>query len=219
MSVTNSPTGHLPFDNGTIVIGTQGEWILADPGYQQYMEGSEREFTIGPAAHNYPLLDGTVQNAKKPRLIRLDSSSGLGRVSVDLTDCYPATGAIRTVKRHLWLQDRSAVIVADEFGGAALGNVAYHWHGHSGAEWWNDAGWLLLHKDGVRLWFTSPAHRLSLRDVERLPGSRGQLTAAARLAPAPPVVWWVFALAAAPPETAIDSTGRALSVGRHRFEL
>ncbi len=126
---------------------------------------------------------------------------------------------MRTVKRHLWLQGRSAAVVADEFGGGALENVTYHWHGYAGAEWWSQAGWLLLHRDGVMLWFTSPAGLLSLRDVPRLPGSRGQLTATARLAPAPPVVWWVFALGDTPPEIKMDAICRSLTVGRDRFEL
>src|SRR5690606_24878104 len=54
-SCHNSPAGHLQRDNGTLVIGRRGRWILSDPGYQQYLRGAEREFTIGPAAHNYPV--------------------------------------------------------------------------------------------------------------------------------------------------------------------
>ena len=40
---------HLQNDNGTLVIGTRGEWIISDPGYQQYMDDVEREFTLGRA--------------------------------------------------------------------------------------------------------------------------------------------------------------------------
>jgi len=36
ISCSNSPTDHIQRDNGTLVVGTRGHWLIADPGYQQY---------------------------------------------------------------------------------------------------------------------------------------------------------------------------------------
>lgn len=51
-SACNSMAGHIQHDAGTVVIGTKGSWLISDPGYQQYMESSEREYTLGVNAHN-----------------------------------------------------------------------------------------------------------------------------------------------------------------------
>ena len=57
MSASSSPMGHLHRDNGSIVIGTKGCWIIDDAGYQQYQNNHEREFTVGPVAHNCPVSE------------------------------------------------------------------------------------------------------------------------------------------------------------------
>jgi hypothetical protein len=214
---STSPASHLQNDNGTLVIGTRGAWIVSDPGYQQYMRGLERDFTIGPAAHNYPLVNGVAQTAKAGRSLPVSHSPGVLRVRIDLTACYPAKAALRSVVRNVWLQGRECVVVADEIRGDAVENVRYHWHGHPDAAWYARDNWILLHMDSADLWFHSPQARLSDASVERQEGSRGQLTAAAELKPAPPVVWWVFAFGDAPPaveagEGSIRVAGRAYSV-------
>src|SRR5690606_7452461 len=40
LSASTSPHGHIHHDGGSVVLGTRGEWLIADPGYQQYMPTS-----------------------------------------------------------------------------------------------------------------------------------------------------------------------------------
>ena len=98
VSCTNSPMGHIPSDNGTLVLGTRGKWLIADPGYQQYAKGDEREFTIGPTAHNAPLINGTAQTQKQPRRLVLEEvGPSVRRVAIDLTACYPSSVPLTTL--------------------------------------------------------------------------------------------------------------------------
>lgn len=220
MSATNSPTAHLPPDNGTLVIGSAGKWILADPGYEQYMQDEERVFTLGPAAHNYPLINGRQQTSKKPKLVRLDApSSDLCRATIDLAACYPAPLNSRTISRHLWRAGNRCVLVADQLDLESPARVVYHWHGHPEAAWWSDSGQLLLSVDNADLWFASPGKPLELAAVSRLAGSRGQLTAIAAFDPAPAVIWWVFSLGRPVPQVAAQDSARALTLEGRTFSI
>ena len=72
VACSNSPMDHIQSDNGTLVIGTRGNWLITDPGYQQYAKGDERDFTVGPTAHNAPLINGIPQTFKQPRRVALE---------------------------------------------------------------------------------------------------------------------------------------------------
>jgi hypothetical protein len=219
-SCTNSPTGHLQLDNGTVVIGTNMQWIVSDPGYQQYMAGPEREFTIGPAAHNCPVINGYMQDKKEPRLISLQKvESDLFRTKLDLTACYPAKANITSVIRSIWLSGRTRVVIADQVTGDRIDSVKYHWHGHPDAGWWARDGWILLRLSEVALWFTSPQAELSGENIRRLPSSRGQLTLISEVDPAAPVSWWAFAFTDAPPLLKPIADGTAIDVAGTQFRL
>ncbi len=219
-SCSTSPTGHLQFDNGTVVIGTKGDWVISDPGYQQYMADSEREFTIGPAAHNCPVINGEPQDRKEPRLISLDTlGPDLLRTKLDLTACYPSKANVTSVMRSVWLSGRTGVVIADEIKADSQPALKYHWHGHPQVGWWAQDGWILLHLSDVALWFTSPQARLSGQNIQRLAGSRGQLTLVTEADAAAPVVWWAFALAGTPPPLTLLEGGRAVEFLGKRFQV
>jgi len=209
-SCTNSPAAHIQHDNGTLVIGTRGKWILSDPGYQQYARGAERQFTIGPDAHNYPVIDGAVQTAKAGRCLSLEKD----HTRLDLTACYKG---LDSVVREVWLAGRNLVVVADRIRAAGAQRVSYRWHGHPEAAWDSRDGWLLLHTDDADLWFGSPQARLSDADIRQIDGTRGQLTAFAELKPLPPAVWWVFAIGDAPPAVELAADGGSIRVAGQRF--
>lgn len=213
-SCTNSATGHLQLDNGTVVIGTRGEWLVADPGYQQYMAGLEREFTIGPAAHNCPVINGCTQDKKEPRLLSLEPH----RARLDLAACYPAKANLKSVVRSIWLSGRQGVVIADEIKADHVENVRYHWHGHRDAAWWAQDGWILIELADTALWFTSPEVQLSAEKIQRLEGSRGQLTLVTEAEAAAPVIWWVFGFADTPPELKVLEGGRAIEFLGRRFQ-
>jgi hypothetical protein len=217
-SCHNSPTGHLQVDNGTLVIGHRGRWILSDPGYQQYAAGAERVFTVGPAAHNYPVINGVNQTVKAAQRPTLDTvGPGLFRARLDLTACYPASAGLKSVVRMVWLAGRNFVVVADDISGEHVSSVGYSWHGHPDAAWYTRENWVLLHVPDADLWFHSPHAAITDRNIEREEGSRGQLIAAAQVNPAPRVIWWVFALGDNPPAVRLSSDGGSLRVSDREF--
>jgi hypothetical protein len=183
------------------------------------MPGAEREFTLGAAAHNYPVIKGLVQSRKQPKLIALGGDGGRLKVKIDLTACYDPAAQVCSVARTVWLRGRDLVVVADEIDTASPSPVIYHWHGHPDAAWWTERGWLLLHLPDADLWFTSPQAPLSTEHIVRLEGSRGQLTAAAEITPAPHVVWWIFSIGSAHPEHRLLNGGRQLQTAGASFHV
>jgi len=205
VSCNNSPMGHLPNDNGTMVLGTQGKWLITDPGYQQYAKGDEREFTVGPTAHNAPVINGAAQSQKRSRRVVLENTSpNRCHLAVDLVACYPPSVPLTTLVRHVWLAGRNLVVVADQMEGKEPLQATYHWHGHPDSAWWIEDNWAGLTLGGAQLWFTCAQGKLTGANLHRLPGSRGQLSLVCRLEKLGPVVWWVFALGNDRP--ALDTT-------------
>lgn len=225
VSCTRSPMSHIQFDNGTLVIGTQGNWLISDPGYQQYVQGEEREFTIGPMAHNVPQVHGKAQVKKEPKRIALDNPlPDVYHVAIDLAACYPAAASVKKLIRSVWLAGKDLVVVADEIeadrvGAAGTKQVAYSWHAHPACAWWFENNWALVALGRAQLWFTSPQAKVSGAGLLRLPGSRGQLSLAASLDTAPPVVWWVFAMGPPCPALHVDSDGRQLTIRERVFRV
>ncbi|HLA38592.1 MAG TPA: heparinase II/III family protein, partial [Candidatus Glassbacteria bacterium] len=104
ISATNAGVGHIQNDKGTIVIGTGGDWLIDDPGYQQYVPGLEREFTLGPTAHNYPVLNGVTQKANRVKRLDCSERDGLLHLAVDITGGFdPDSLSLERIVRHVWL--------------------------------------------------------------------------------------------------------------------
>jgi hypothetical protein len=215
---SNSPAGHIHMDFGSVTVGAFGRWIIADPGYQQYMPGDEREFTVGPLAHNAPVLNGQAQQVKSGRIIAREKvGDDIYKLKLDISGCYvPASGA-SLVLRTVWLSGRDLAVVADQFEGSGIETVAYHWHGDPGGAWRIEEGWALLYNQpSSMLWFSSPTLEVSEANLERLPGSRGQLSLSAH-GKAAPVIWWVFSLGDSRPTLETDADGHGIAVSGRRF--
>jgi hypothetical protein len=223
ISCTTSPMHHMHHDDGTIVIGTAGRWLIADPGYQQYLQKKEREFTLGPAAHNAPVINGRAQNAKTCRRLALERSApGIFRAELDLTSCYPSEAGVDSMVRTVWLAGRDLVVVGDRISGAAIASVRYHWHAHPEAGWWWQDGAAMIRCGETTAWMSSPGMNLSPAEVDRLPGSRGQLTLSADIPPPKRTTkarthWWIFSFGRRPQPVVAD--GDSLRVGARRFSV
>lgn len=191
VSVHQGRMGHLHFDNGSIVIAAGGNWMIDDPGYQQYMPTSEREFSAGADAHNAPLPDGHPQSARAGAVAHEPMRrENIWKTTIDLTGCYD--NSIALCRRHLWLVDRRMVVVADEVKGD-FSKVGYHWHGHPRAAWWAQDGLALVYLDRTELWIRCMSQKLQQNQIDRRRGSRGQLTLCASIdRGASNVIWWVF---------------------------
>ncbi len=215
----NSPAGHIHFDFGSITIGTSNRWIIADPGYQQYMPGEEREFTLGPAAHNAPVLNGKAQEIKAGRVIAQgEKDKGIYWVKLDLTGCYPQELEVTQVSRSIFLYRDRLVVLADQLKGPKITELSYHWHGCPEAAWRVQDGWALLYTGTSTLWFTSPGFAISDSNLDRLPGSRGQLTLKAG-GKARPIVWWIFSRSESPPSVEPGPEGQWIETLGQRFSV
>lgn len=219
MSVSNSPMGHLQKDTGTLLIGSRGKWLIDDPGYQQYMKKTEREFTLGVGAHNAPVINGQAQvNKLSARQVRRDTLVGdVCRMDVDLTACYANDLALDVVNRTVWLRGNDLVVVADYLVGQQIDRLNYYWHGHPDAAWWVADGWAQVYFPDVTLWVSSPQAKLSDAQVDRLPGSRGQLTLCAEVDWNASVIWWVFQIGEKAPS--VVASGDGLDVNGQSFTL
>jgi len=217
MACSSSPMNHIQCDNGSILVGTRKRWIIADPGYQQYVQGAGREFTLGPVAHNAPVVDGQCQSRKLPKLLSLESHGArLHQATVELAACYPSRLQLQSVRRTLWCSGSNLVVVADQVA-AGSNSLRYHWHGHRDAAWNIDGDWAFVQLAGSNLWIHSPQTQAA--HLRLIDGSRGELTLVSEADVEAPVVWWVFALGAEPPAIKTRPDGKAIAVASQGFSL
>jgi hypothetical protein len=54
--------------------------MCSDTRYEQYMQDAERDFTLGPAAHTSPLINGAAQDRRQPRLLQPYLQQHLGDI-------------------------------------------------------------------------------------------------------------------------------------------
>ncbi len=219
IAASNSSAGHIHNDFGSITIGTAGRWLLADPGYQQYMPGLEREFTLGPTAHNTPVLNGLAQSEKAGRILEAKQiDQDTFRLQIDLAKCYPRELELRKLVRTVWLWGNHTVVVADQMEGPAIKQVGYCWHGHPAAAWWVEDGRALLYCNPATLWISTPSFEISGNQLDRLPGSRGQMSLKILGSPQP-VIWWVFNRGEKPSRLESDHLKFMLLVNHRQFQL
>ncbi|QXR35672.1 heparinase II/III-family protein [Alcaligenes aquatilis] len=195
-----SPMGHIQADSGSIVLGMRKRWWIDDPGYQQYAQTTERDFTIGPTAHNTPVINGQGQVFKRAVIlsepgVKVDES-GTMELTLDLTACYEPQSGVKKLERTVWmLPTGSHVVICDVIDTVAPALVAWHWHGHADLYWaLNKTGVSLVDSDmGDVLHIMSPQLRTTATSIQRLPGSRGQKTLVSSVFATERVaVWWVF---------------------------
>lgn len=196
---SRSLAGHLHMDAGHMVLGTRGQWLISDPGYQQYLQTTERTFTLGAGAHNNPVICGKTQVTRGAARAVVHPDADC--LCVDTTACYQdAEGEVEAqanqdssrnglsrVLRCVWMLDASLVVVADDIQGSILqqegqgGSVQWFWHGCPAGAWWVQNGQATLHvAPDITLHLSSPNSPITLAMLDRLPGSRGQQTISVR---------------------------------------
>jgi hypothetical protein len=176
MANSNSPMGHVHCDNGSVTIGTCGKWFIQTPGYQQYLPNSEREFTLGATSRNTPTINGQTQTRKLAKLISLTTEDQTQTAEIDISQCYSEELTLEKVTRKVLLIENQLVIVEDTIAGKHVNEISYFWHGHPDAAWWIENNWARLYLDEKTLWIHSPQVPIEENQLQRLRGSRGQLT-------------------------------------------
>lgn len=212
-SLTTSPMGHLHCDAGSLVIGRNGHWVISDPGYQQYMQRSERTFTLGPTAHNCPVINSQQQSRKPTRRSYEQGAmdSGVARISIDMTSCYPEVDGLKLARRTIWQRGRDWIVVADTVVGAAIDKLGYTWHGHPDAAWWVEDGMARIYFPDATLFISSPGLALSTEQVQRIRGSRGQLSLCVDIESPATTTWWIFSFDSQR-EAQLSADGAALTI-------
>lgn len=195
MSCHQSPMGHLHDDNGSLVIGSGGHWLIDDPGYQQYLATSERAFTMEPGAHNSPVINNIppFQRAGKPLHAPRTIADGLTGMAMDNTGCYPDHAGCQRVERHVWLIGRDAIIVADRLAARDPAKIQVTWHGTPEAGWYAEDGLALVVRDSGLLWIRDFQQALNTSHIERRRGSRGhQSITLEHQIQGEATLWWGF---------------------------
>lgn len=180
IGLARNGTGHLHNDAGQLVLGWQSRFWITDPGYQQYRPGSELVFSMGPEAHNAPVIAGIFQTQRAPRLIALSrAADGSQRTMIDLTACYEGLPRDARVVREVRLLPNAgpAVLVRDLISNLHQPvEVQTCWQGGTDLAWAFRQGWARL-SDGHRaLWIGVYPGSLSAADLDRHEGSWGPLT-------------------------------------------
>jgi len=199
---SNSPMGHVHCDNGSVTIGTRGKWFIQTPGYQQYLLNSEREFTLGASSRNTPTINGQTQTQKLAKLISLTTQDQTQSTEIDISQCYSEELNLKKVSRKVLLTENQLAVVEDTITGENINEISYFWHGHPDAAWWIEDNWARLYLDGETLWIHSPQVNLEENQLQRLRGSRGQLTLTPKvLLPesTSKIIRWFFLLSGIPP--------------------
>lgn len=222
-SASRSKAGHMHIDTGSLVLGTQGQWLISDPGYQQYLAKRERVFTLGPGSHNAPVINGIDQEHKGEGKIRVCEKidQALSHTLIDMKACYNADLLIlHQATREAWLLDNLTLVLVDTIRADNLKNIAWSWHGHPLAGWWVEHGVATLQLDQTLLWIATDDHSLAQAQVDRMSGSRGQQTlclqqqmdAAQQAGVATVVRWWVFNAGASAAQWALVDGSSSLAI-------
>lgn len=200
---TTSPMSHVHRDNGSLMIGTRGRWVIDDAGYQQYLETAERSFSVGDNAHNAPVINGFAQTKKRLSERQcVTIADDVYACHLNLTHSYPPEAGAKWVTRTIWLLGREHVVVCDQSAVKALDWIGYTWHGHHDCAWWVEREYATLYApDEARplLYVSSPHVTLKPENVSRLRGSRGQMSLSVVLQPEQPqmianrrLICWLF---------------------------
>lgn len=198
LSAPRSDLSHLHKDGGQFVLGWQARFWITDPGYQQYRPGEERAYTLDPAAHNPPVINGRAQDAYAARIAALDTDAhGREHAHLDLSACYGGLPTGASVQREMWTAGTPMplVVLRDRFAG--LGDqteIRTHWLGGTHLAWAFVDGWARLSDGEHALWLGVGGPGFVPLHLHRHAGSRGPLTLhdSTGLARGQGERWWVF---------------------------
>jgi len=130
IAFTSSPSarGHNHLDQNHFIVNVAGEWLVTDPGYQDYRPGPKNVFTDGSVGHNVLMVNGVGQTVRGGgKIVAWHTSPAFSAVRGDATASYG--GAIQGWQRTVAHVGGAFAVVIDD--------VALH---HSG-----DRAELLLH--------------------------------------------------------------------------
>ncbi len=115
LAFASSPSkrDHNHFDQNHFILNVAGEWLIADPGYQDYRPGPRHEFTNGTVGHNGLLVNGKGQSRRGGgRLTAWGAAPGFAFAAGEAADAYE--GALRGWRRTIVHASDAYYIVLDD---------------------------------------------------------------------------------------------------------
>jgi hypothetical protein len=110
-----SDAGHNHYDQNHFVLNIGGEWLITDPGYQNYTPGPEHVFTNATLGHNGLLVNGDGQSVRgHGRIVESRLDEAFDYVVGDATAAYE--GRLDRWRRHVVFaaQIRGYILIVDE---------------------------------------------------------------------------------------------------------
>ena len=112
-SSSGSAKNHNHFDQNNFVLHVHDEWLITNPGYQDYVEGPRNEFTLGTIGHNALLVNGKGQQVLgNSRIADWFLSPSFDYCAGDATGAY--SGTVKKWLRHILHIDQSYFILIDQ---------------------------------------------------------------------------------------------------------
>ena len=115
LAFTSSPSavGHNHFDQNHFILNVNSEWMITDPGYQNYTPGPENVFTNQTIGHNGILVNGEGQSIRGGgKIILSDLGTTLDHVCGDATDAY--AGRLTRWHRHILFAKPHYILIVDD---------------------------------------------------------------------------------------------------------
>lgn len=200
VGLSRGTPGHLQADAGHVIIAWRGRCWITDPGYQQYRAGIERDYTLNTLAHNAPVINGTTETLKRPRIIEGPEEQHVPyHVRIDLTDCYKGLPKSARVCRDVWLQTTEvlSVSVRDTFTSLPKdARIGTSWLGGTNLAWGFRDGQARLSDGTHAIWIAAAPGELEAANLVRHEGTRGPLalTHEQVLPDGEGEQWWFFAI-------------------------
>lgn len=110
---SQSAKDHNHFDQNNFILHVAGDWLITNPGYQDYVEGSRRDFTIGTVGHNSMLINGVGQTQMgRSKFVEWYTSANFSYVIGDATHAYDTS--VSKWERKILHIDKSYFILVDK---------------------------------------------------------------------------------------------------------
>ncbi|MGD7708066.1 heparinase II/III domain-containing protein [Microlunatus sp. Y2014] len=130
----DSQVGHNHYDQNTILLGTNNQWIMSDPGTRDYIAGPGNVFTVSDG-HTGISVDGQSQDRLGGSVMTAGvQSDGASYFTSDATAAYAGLGMSKVVRRVVALPDQYFYVV-DELEAPEAHTYGWRMYNGNGASY------------------------------------------------------------------------------------
>ncbi|MFY4774778.1 heparinase II/III domain-containing protein [Metabacillus sp. RGM 3146] len=171
LALCSSPSDrdHNHFDQNHFIVNIGGEWLITDPGYQDYVPGPKNQYTLGSIGHNTLLINGEGQSSRGGGGIHWNgTNSKMAILQAEAGKSY--SGRVCTFTRTVIYHFSGCYFICDHIekrNAADQASLLFH----SQSSFWNHAG--KLEKPGKIhdhfLTITGESHSLDIHFPQKRP--------------------------------------------------